>query len=146
MFHIWPHLAYSCSLQILSPGTGDQNGCQTYLTLAKLWATDKRGRLFALPLASFLLWRCSRPAWQCPAWHTQHAAGWKFTVPCHSSYANFAPNKLWLGSVSKHVHRQLSDYYVQQYIHCERNLFCDSSCTYGLIQWKCSEEWERPTH
>lgn len=107
MFHIWPHLAYSCSLQILSPGTGDQNGCQTYLTLAKLWATDKRGRLFALPLASLHPWRCSRPAWQCPGWHTQHAAGWKFTVPCHSSYANFAPNKLWLGSVSKHVNTKI---------------------------------------
>ncbi len=69
MFHIWPHLAHFFSLGTLSPETGDQNCCQTYLTLAKQWAADKHACLSRLPLASLHAWHCPRLAWQCPAWH-----------------------------------------------------------------------------
>lgn len=65
---IW-HFFSPSSLGILSPETGDQNYCQTCLTLAKQWAADKRACLSRLPLASLHAWHCPRLAWQCPAWH-----------------------------------------------------------------------------
>lgn len=109
MFHIWPHLAlfFPPSLGILSPETGDQNYCQTCLTLAKQWAADKRACLSRLPLASLHAWHCPRLAWQCPAWHRYHTTGWKFTLPCHGSCANTALIKLGLLYVSNHEHRHL---------------------------------------